>query len=319
MFRKKKKSNNSSFAAGFEIEFKNQEDQVPSNRMKKPGDNIKQINIYESKDNPSMIKIYSERALSAIKKPYSFIDNDKEKSPINSFRNHPQKELATTKNFNAKSFFFSPRQKEQKNYDKIPPTVNEENVSINVTSKKFNEHSTNHDYEFSSVINKKKGPTEKSLNVANKLRDNNGFYSQRSDLPMNRQMTFIAKNAAEAKQLFLEKSKTDNYDKKGGKRDVTQDKQSKLFSSFKKEDEVNGNNQSFHSNTNSYLNNQGINNIYFNNLNSKDKKLELGMINLKVEQKNGNKPSLKLDLKELSRKEYQLSSNKQEKCKLFLI
>jgi len=196
----------------YEIELKNQDNPTYNNNPSDAKININKLNLYELNEAPVTYKISSERQSSSLKKTLSFNDNDKDKYLSNSDRKSNGKFVSTTKNSQSKNMLFSPQDKHKEVFRNLQQPIIEENISNNITSKKLNDQFTHQDLEFTSVLNKRKGFFNKQQLLSKLNIVQNGSYSQRSDLALNRNINLNSARRIDSAQGLQERFRTDQFD-----------------------------------------------------------------------------------------------------------
>ncbi len=191
---------------------KNQDNPTYNNNPSDAKININKLNLYELNEAPVTCKVSSERQLSSIKKTLSFNDNDKEKYFSNSDRRNNVKLVSTSKNSQSKNMIFSPQDKQNEVFRNLQQPIIEENLLNNITSKKSNDQYTHQDLEFASVLNKRKGLFNKQQLFSKFNAVQNGSYSQRSDLALNRNINLNSARRIDSAQGLQERFRTDQFD-----------------------------------------------------------------------------------------------------------
>ena len=253
------------------------------------------MNLNELIEFPITCKISSERQLSSMKKTLSFNESEKDKYLSNSDRKGNVKVVSTTKNSQSKRMLFSPNDKQKAVFSNLQQPIIEENVSSNMTSKKLNEH--NQDIEFTSVLNQKKGFLHKQQLYSKFNAVQNGSYSQRSDLAVNRNININSARRIDSVQAFQERSRTDQFDEErlNKKESLIKDKKLSSKENYKINNKTRLGNEgnissSAQENTATHLNQKPIS---FNKLLNKNK-INIDMVNLELKD---TKADIHLDMK----------------------
>lgn len=262
---------------------KNQDNLTYNNNLCDAKISINQLKLYELNEAPVINKISSERQLSSMKKTLSFNENDKDKYLCNSDRRSNGKFVSTAKNSQSKKIILSPQDKHNEVYRNLQKPIIEENTLNNITSKHLNEEFTNKDIEFTSVINKNKVLLNKQQLVSKFNFVQNGSYSQRSDLALNRNIYLNSARKSDSAQGFQERFRTDQFDVEriNHKQNLSNDKKLSSKENEKTNNKTKSGNEgnitsSGHENTATPLNHKVMS---FNNLLNKNK-LNIDMANL---------------------------------------